>query len=547
MRFQILYAVAAACASQPVYFQEFPLYGTATLATIGTPGQIVPVAPDFSESSIRLYHPDICPLYMDVFDPFQSSTLTGLSGVHSDLDGGLAIRGTDQVRLGESVWPEIFIRSVINLNPLDRARSAPIAGRLGLAPGSVISRSSVMELRSESLYVSGKPSRGFSVRFISSAPELGEKMSQIRTSNLMEQRWSFHGLYLANDALLRPHEILMIFDPTVAGVHMPEHDLVEIHRRYSAANGPQSIRMSGSSISVACHEDGRIMYPLDISIQLPSGEVRIAGQLLAGPPKLNRESGSQYMCETSLRSVQPQSGSEVVIGRVVLEALDSVLLDAQSNEIVFRQSAVVAPKPGKPGFTLASPATYSGARALVPTDDGVDLVLLPADPAAECKYMLESRAPKQVGPTVLLFEFTAVGTGCTRDPKLEELPGIYHVVDGIRLHEDISSRGAVLRLQRANRGDSQSYRVSIVSCQTNIIVALEPVPFTPELEAFAVEDDTGDLATLEDVNCVVCQEALVTLSDPSMSKPDESASAVDHTVSVVTACGHKYHKRCLRE
>jgi hypothetical protein len=361
-------------------------------------------------------------------------------------------------------------------------------------------------------------------------------MTELRTSIISVNRWSFHGFFLANNTRIRPDKILIIFDPTVPGVDMPEEYIVDIYSRYMAANGPGSMGKdpSGSSISVACHANGRMINPLDLSIELPSGQVRITGQALAGPPKFSRVY-SRYMCETSLRVVQSQSGSEILIGRAVLEALDSVLLDAQTFEIVFRQSAVVAPKPGRPGLQLTPPATYSGAHALVPAGDGVNLFLFPADPSDGCKYMLESRTPKQGCPTGLLFEFSAVGAGCRRDPTLEELPGIFHLIDGMQLHEDAASRGAILRLQCSFRSDIPSYKVSIVSSQENILVTLEPVPVRSELEALAVETDTSDPATLEDVSCGMRQEALVTRSDPPLSKPYESASAVDQTVSAVTA------------
>lgn len=70
-------------------------------------------------------------------------------------------------------------------------------------------------------------------------------------------------------------------------------------------------------------------------------------------------------------------------------------------------------------------------------------------------------------------------------------------------------------------------------------IQLDPVPFAPQLQTLSVADDGSDPEILQDKSCVICQG--------SLTNPAVSSSVVEKTVSAVTHCGHRYHKRCLRD
>lgn len=549
----ILFAVGILGSSSPPgspgIFQHMPTYGSATPVMIGTPAQSLFMTAAFNEDHTRVFPSDNCSLFVESFNIADSSTFryTSESPVRSadPLFGGAHRPGVDTLTFGGRVFENAAIDSVTNPDRED-TMSRGLGGRLGLARGSAIAASSVLELKAEDVYASGQrtSTSGFSVSMTDAVPALAPHMTEIVAPLVPgKSGWIFKARSGVNGQMIHDSDIEFQLDPSSVGVTLPPADFHRLHAILVAANGASRAFVVGSRLALACGADGAFTVPHKYSISLPNGDViDINTQVYLEPPQYD-EQARGYLCYTIFSSAMPFVASPTtMIGRNILDNRHSVILDARSETVRFRKSAVFGPRPGVVSDAIPGLIVHSARFTMT----SAGLAFPEAVPEEKCKYALSFTEARNVaGSESKMYSFSAATGSCHIATLDQALPGIYHLGNNGKAIGDPVTKQAIIPLSPSTSLDEPSYEIRVVACQTMISVVLTPVTATayfeqldiaeeaPVLKAASESERTPDASEEEEVDeCMICRVSLAEEGTP---------------ISVVSRCGHQYHTGCIRE
>ena len=550
-------------------FQKMPTCGLATPVMIGTPAQSLFMAAAFHADHTRVFLSENCSLFVQSFKSSESSTFrfTSESPLRSPdpVFGGAHMPAVETLTFGGRVFENAAI-DIVTQPGREDSLSGGLGGRLGLARGSAIAASSILELKAESVYASGNSAStpGFSITMTDVVPELAPHMSEIVVPlEPGKSEWRFKARSGINGHMIHDSDVDVQLDPSSVGVVLPDADFHRLRAILVAENGASRAFVVAGRLAVACDEGGAFTVPQKYSLTLSSGDViDINTQVYLQAPRYDDLAGT-HICFTIFSQTLPFLPSQtVLIGYNILENRHSVILDAKSETVRFRKSAVLGPRPGL--VSEALPVVILHSARFTMTSAG--LAFAEAAPDEMCKYILSfTEARYMTGTETKLFAFTYVGGSCNIGTTEKTLPGIYHLGKKGKAIGDPVTKEAIIPLSPSISLDEPSYEVHVLVNSMMIHVLLIPVQATADIEQLDIKEEGPGLKTASESERSSCclpraedgtplsgekkADSVVTEQD----KPDEclichvSLAEEDAHISVVSPCNHKYHVECMRE